>query len=63
MDDAGHSCCRVIIRYGLMEEFDIPRGSAALACLDGSCDPMITSYFPGRQKLMPPRSITRGMVC
>jgi KUP system potassium uptake protein len=51
--DAGHGFYRVIIRYGFMEEVDIPRELSALGCLDGSFDPMTTSYFLGRQKLIP----------
>lgn len=51
--DAGNGFYRVIIRYGFMEDVDVPRELAALACLDGSFDPMTTSYFLGRQKLIP----------
>jgi KUP system potassium uptake protein len=51
--DAGHGFFRVVIRYGFMEEVDVPRDLAGLACLDGSFDPMTTSYFLGRQKLIP----------
>jgi len=51
--DARHGFYRVIIRYGFMEELDIPRELSALGCLDGSFDPMTTSYFLGRQKLIP----------
>jgi KUP system potassium uptake protein len=51
--DAGCGFYRVIIRYGFMDEVDIPRELCALGCLDGSFDPMNTSYFLGRQKLIP----------
>ena len=51
--DAGHGFYRAIIRYGFMEEVDIPRELSALGCLNGSFDPMTTSYFLGRQKLIP----------
>lgn len=53
VQDAGFGTYRVIIRYGFMEEVDIPRKLATLCCLDGSFDPMKTSYFLGRQKLIP----------
>lgn len=53
VQDAGHGFYRVIVRYGFMEEVDIPRELSALGCLDGSFDPMTTSYFLGRQKLIP----------
>lgn len=51
--DQGHGFYRVIIRYGFMEEVDIPRELAGLPCLNGTFDPMTTSYFLGRQKLIP----------
>ncbi len=51
--DAGCGFYRVIIRCGFMDEVDIPRELSALGCLDGSFDPMATSYFLGRQKLIP----------
>lgn len=51
--DAGHGFYRVTIRYGFMEEVDVPRDLAALGCLDGTFDAMTTSYFLGRQKLIP----------
>lgn len=51
--DAGHGFYRVIIRYGFMEEVDIPRDLAALPSLGRPFNPMATSYFLGRQKLIP----------
>ena len=50
---AGHGFYRVIIRYGFMEEVDIPRELAALEAFGLPFDPMSTSYFLGRQKLIP----------
>ncbi len=51
--DAGHGFTRVTLCYGFMEEIDIPRELSSLDCLEGSFDPMTTSYFLGRQKLIP----------
>jgi KUP system potassium uptake protein len=51
--DAGGGFYRVIIRYGFMEDVDIPRELAALDCLGSPFDAMSTSYFLGRQKLIP----------
>jgi KUP system potassium uptake protein len=51
--DAGHGFYRVIIHYGFMEDVDIPRELAALDSMGRPFDPMSTSYFLGRQKLIP----------
>ncbi len=53
VEDAGEGFYRVIIRYGFMEDIDIPRDLAALETRCGPFDPMATSYFLGRQKLIP----------
>jgi KUP system potassium uptake protein len=53
VQDCGHGFYRVIIRYGFMEEVDIPRELAALEDRCGTFDAMSTSYFLGRQKLIP----------
>jgi KUP system potassium uptake protein len=53
VQDAGEGFYRVIIRYGFMEDIDIPRDLAALETRCGVFDPMATSYFLGRQKLIP----------
>ncbi len=52
--DEGEGFYRVIIRYGFMEDVDVPRELGALDCIGGTVfDPMTTSYFLGRQKLIP----------
>ena len=51
--DAGEGFFRVILHYGFMEDVDIPRDLAALETACGPFDPMTTSYFLGRQKLIP----------
>lgn len=53
VQDAGEGFYRVIIRYGFMEDIDIPRELAGLESECGAFDPMATSYFLGRQKLIP----------
>ncbi len=53
VQDAGHGFYRVILHYGFMEDADIPRELAALDTLGGAFDAMSTSYFLGRQKLIP----------
>jgi KUP system potassium uptake protein len=44
---------RVIIRYGFMESPDLPRDLAALRAQGVDYDPMQTSYFLGREVLVP----------
>ncbi|WP_419180070.1 potassium transporter Kup [Erythrobacter oryzae] len=53
VQDEGEGFYRVILRYGFMEDIDIPRDLAALETACGPFDPMATSYFLGRQKLIP----------
>ncbi|MGQ0661763.1 potassium transporter Kup [Sphingosinicella sp.] len=52
IEDFGEGFYRIVLRYGFMEEPDVPR---ALAALDG-CGPrfemMRTSFYLGRQKLI-----------
>ena len=56
--DEGHGFYRVILHYGFMEEVDIPHGLATAALnLGGGLDPMHTSYFLGRQKLIATRAV------
>ncbi len=50
--DAGQGFHRVILRYGFMEDVDVPRDLAALDCSGGPFDMMKTSFFLGRQKLV-----------
>jgi KUP system potassium uptake protein len=50
--DLGHGVYRLVLRFGYMEDPDIP---ATLAALQGpvSFNPMLTSYFLGRETLVP----------
>jgi KUP system potassium uptake protein len=50
--DAGHGFHRAILRYGFMEDVNVPRDLALLDCGGGSFDMMTTSFFLGRQKLV-----------
>lgn len=51
-DAAGHGFYRVLLRYGFMEDVDVPRDLLLDAAAGGPIDPMRTSYFLGRQKLI-----------
>jgi KUP system potassium uptake protein len=44
---------RVILHYGFMEEVDIPRDLAGITSIGEPFDMMRTSFFLGRQKLIP----------
>jgi KUP system potassium uptake protein len=50
--ELGHGVSRLVLHYGFMEDADIP---ATLAAITGpvSFDPMRTSYFLGRETLIP----------
>ncbi len=52
VQDVGHNFFRVILRYGFMEEVDIPRDLAQLEGCRGGFQMMSTSFFLGRQKLI-----------
>ena len=51
--DAGDGFYRVILHYGFMEDVDIPRDLARLSGIGEPFDMMRTSFFLGRQKLIP----------
>jgi KUP system potassium uptake protein len=50
--DEGHGFYRVVLRYGFMEDVDIPRALSALTCIGAPFDMMNASFFLGRQKLV-----------
>ncbi len=54
--DAGHGFYRVILHYGFMEEVNIPRDLARLSDIGKPFDLMTTSFFLGRQKLIPSKA-------
>jgi KUP system potassium uptake protein len=50
--DVGGGFYRVMLRYGFMEEVDVPRDLALLGSCGGAFQMMSTSFFLGRQKLI-----------
>jgi KUP system potassium uptake protein len=55
--DVGHGFHRVVLHYGFSEEIDIPRDLAPVRRIGIPLDPMRTSYFLGRQKLIAAKEI------
>jgi KUP system potassium uptake protein len=55
VENAGKGFYRVILRYGFMDEVDIPRGLAAFKAGGAGFHPMSASFFLGRQKLVASR--------
>ncbi len=53
--EAGHGFYRMILHYGFMEEVDIPGALASSKALGEPFNMMSTSFFLGRQKLIPSR--------
>jgi KUP system potassium uptake protein len=52
VSDYGEGFFRVIIRYGFMEEVDVPEELARLKDFGAACTTMDTSYFLARQTLL-----------
>ena len=50
--ELGHGVYRLVLHYGFMEDADIPATLSTLAA-PASFDPMSTSYFLGRETLIP----------
>ena len=50
---AGHGFHRVILHYGFMDEVDVPRDLNRIEGLGGEFSMMSTSFFLGREKLIP----------
>jgi KUP system potassium uptake protein len=53
LHDAGDGFYRVILHYGFMQEVDIPRDLAGIKTCGEPFNMMSTSFFLGRQKLIP----------
>ena len=53
----GQGFHRAILHYGFTEEIDIPRDLAPIAQRGIAVDPMKTSYFLGRQKLIAAKEV------
>ena len=55
--DAGAVFYRVILHYGFMQEVDIPRDLAGIKTCGEPFNMMSTSFFLGRQKLIPSKKV------
>lgn len=55
--DCGDGFYRVVARYGFTEEIDLPNDLSPLARQGITLDPMRTSWFLGRQKLIAAREV------
>jgi len=56
VDAVGEGFYRIILHYGFMDEVDIPRDLASCRLGGEPFDMMSTSFFLGRQKLIPSRA-------
>jgi KUP system potassium uptake protein len=52
VQDFSHGFWRIVLRYGFMEEIDVPAALAKIQECGPSCKPMDTSYFLSRQTLL-----------
>lgn len=52
VEDAGQGFYRVVLRYGFMDDIDVPRDLATLQSIGAPFDLMTASFFLGRQKLL-----------
>jgi len=57
LHDAGDGFYRAILHYGFMEEVDIPSDLAGIRTCGEPFNMMSTSFFLGRQKLIPTRNV------
>jgi len=55
--NAGEGFFRVVLHYGFMEEVDIPRDLADIKTCGEPFNMMSTSFFLGRQKLIPSKKV------
>jgi KUP system potassium uptake protein len=55
--DAGQGFYRIILHYGFMEEVDVPRDLARVDTCGEPFNMMSTSFFLGRQKLIPGKKV------
>ena len=59
---AGEGFYRVILHYGFMEEVDIPHDLTPVTAIGEPFDMMSTSFFLGRQKLIPSKDLPGMML-
>lgn len=52
-EDMGRGFYRIVLHYGFMDDIDIPLALAGLKGCGGDFHPMSTSFFLGRQKVIP----------
>jgi len=52
VQDFSHGFWRIVLRYGFMEEIDVPAALAKIQECGPTCKPMDTSYFLSRQTLL-----------
>jgi KUP system potassium uptake protein len=52
----GHECWRVAVRYGFMNRPDVERALAVCGALGLEIDPMETSFFLSRERIVPVRA-------
>jgi KUP system potassium uptake protein len=53
VEDLGHGCSRVLLNYGFMQEPNVPEALAALKDKGMEFPPLQTTYFLGRETLIP----------
>jgi KUP system potassium uptake protein len=53
IENFGHGFHRLVIDYGFKDEPDLPRALELCAALGLTLNPMDTSYFIGRESLLP----------
>ena len=52
VEAVGEGFYRIVLRYGFMDDVDVPRDLAAVKACGGAFSMMTTSFFLGRQKLI-----------
>ena len=57
----GHGCWRVHVRFGFMNRPDVSRALEVCESLGLELDPMQTSFFLSREKIVPVRTNGKGM--
>ncbi|HEU4557615.1 MAG TPA: KUP/HAK/KT family potassium transporter, partial [Longimicrobium sp.] len=55
VDDLGHGFFRVVLHYGFMDEPDVPEALAAIRVPGLDLSPLRTTFFLGRETLIPSR--------
>ncbi|TFZ06636.1 potassium transporter Kup [Ramlibacter henchirensis] len=53
VEPLGHNCWQVVVHYGFMNDFDVPRALEPMRKLGCEVQPMTTSYFLSRDVVVP----------